>query len=340
MPDRGSPLLLTAALAYLLAAVLIAPAVAQTPANPELDRARAERQRLGSDLDHVTTELEQLTVAITDAESQRTRLEAEVTALEDLALNARQILTDRAVKAYMYGDFGPVGELMTAVQPGDLLERSQMLAGLGLRERVMVERAVIARAALASRQTALDRVLSTLRESDARGDTLRAELERAFSNAKADEAQLASQAERQRQLSRPGQRGVYSCPMGVPYHFRDTWGAPRSGGRRHKGVDMFAPYGGNVYAITNGSILRHSRSALGGLALYLKGDDGNVYYYAHLSSILPASRPGKRVVAGELIAKNGDSGNARGGAPHVHMEVRPNGAVNTNPYPFAAASCF
>jgi murein DD-endopeptidase MepM/ murein hydrolase activator NlpD len=338
--DRGSHLLLAVTLASVLTVGLVAPALAQGPVNPELDRARAERERLGSDLDRVTGELEQLTVAITDATLRRDRLESDLVALEQAALNARQMLTARAVQSYMYGHFGPVGELMTAVQPGDLLERSQILAGLGLRERAMIERAVIARAALASRRAELDRVVSTLRTSEARVAVLRAELDSAFARSKANEAALASRLERIRHVARAGQRGVYACPMGVPYHFRDTWGAPRSGGRRHKGVDMFAPYGGNVYAITKGRILRHSRSGLGGLAIYLQGDDGNVYYYAHLASILPAYQPGKRVDAGELIAYNGDSGNARGGAPHVHMEVRPGGGSNVNPYPFAAAACF
>jgi murein DD-endopeptidase MepM/ murein hydrolase activator NlpD len=103
---------------------------------------------------------------------------------------------------------------------------------------------------------------------------------------------------------------------------------------------MFAPYGMNVYAITSGVILRHSNSGLGGIGLYLSGDDGNVYYYAHLASILPAYRPGRRVEPGELIAYNGDTGNARGGAPHVHFEVRPGGGYNVNPYPYSAAACF
>jgi peptidoglycan LD-endopeptidase LytH len=87
-------------------------------------------------------------------------------------------------------------------------------------------------------------------------------------------------------------------------------------------------------------IARHSNSPLGGLGLYLAGDDGNQYYYSHLQQIYPDYQPGRRVEAGERIAANGDSGNARGGAPHIHFEVRPGGGAQINPYPHAAAACF
>jgi len=340
VPTRHLNFLFLVAFASVLAVADLYPALAQGAPNPELDHVRGERERLERDLDAMTAEVERLNVAITDAQAKRDRLESDVAALQRAAFDARQVLTAQAVQAYMYGEFGPVGELMAAVQPSDVLERSRMLAGLGLREREHSERAVISRAALASRQAELDSVLTTLRTSEARVAVLRTDLEAAFRRVKASEADIASRLQRQRQISRAGQRGIYACPMGVPYHFRDTWGAPRSGGRSHKGVDMFAPYGGEVYAITDGRILRHSSSGLGGLGLYLRGDDGNVYYYAHLASIRPSYGPGKKVAAGELIAYNGDSGNARGGAPHVHMEVRPGGGGNTNPYPFAAAACF
>ncbi len=54
-----------------------------------------------------------------------------------------------------------------------------------------------------------------------------------------------------------------------------------------------------------------------------------------------------RVVAdrpdGLLVGAVGDEPtdrNARGGAPHIHLEVRPGGTAPVSPYPFAAAACF
>ncbi|MEO2109219.1 MAG: hypothetical protein ABGZ36_26750 [Actinomycetota bacterium] len=36
---------------------------------------------------------------------------------------------------------------------------------------------------------------------------------------------------------------VMACPLGPPNGFSSSWGAPRSGGRSHEGVDMFAARG-------------------------------------------------------------------------------------------------
>jgi len=97
------------------------------------------------------------------------------------------------------------------------------------------------------------------------------------------------------------------------------------------------PLGNNVHAIVDGVISRQTNSSLGGISLYLKGDDGNEYYYAHLMRY--ESHVGQRVKAGELIAINGQTGNARFTAPHVHFEVHPGGGAPVNPYPYVKAAC-
>jgi murein DD-endopeptidase MepM/ murein hydrolase activator NlpD len=117
--------------------------------------------------------------------------------------------------------------------------------------------------------------------------------------------------------------------------YGDSWGAPRSGGRRHEGVDMLAPIGVPIYAVVSGTAsFRQNR--LGGNAVSLVGDNGNRYYYAHLSRYEGQSR---RVVQGEIIGYNGDTGNATG-VPHLHFEVHPGGGLAVNPTPSVrAAGC-
>ena len=124
------------------------------------------------------------------------------------------------------------------------------------------------------------------------------------------------------------------CPMnGSAYG--DSWGAPRSGGRSHEGVDMLAPMGTPIYAVVSGSV-NFRQNRLGGNAASLVGDNGNRYYYAHFASYEGVSR---RVNQGDVIGYNGDTGNATG-TPHLHFEVHPGGGLAVNPTPSVrAAGC-
>jgi len=125
------------------------------------------------------------------------------------------------------------------------------------------------------------------------------------------------------------------CPMpGGAYG--DTWGAPRSGGRRHEGVDIIAPTGIPIYAVTSGQVSFRS-NRLGGNTVSLLGDSGNRYYYAHLSRYEGGNR---YVVQGEIIGYNGDSGNAKFSTPHLHFQIMPGNGRPVNPYPSVrAAGC-
>jgi len=126
----------------------------------------------------------------------------------------------------------------------------------------------------------------------------------------------------------------FLCPIGGPTTFSDTWGAARSGGRSHKGVDMFATRGTPVVASVGGEV-RQRNSRLGGLSYYLDGDDGNRYYGAHLDSFGASGR----VEAGTVIGTVGNSGNARFSSPHLHFEVMPGGGRAVNPTPTVRAAC-
>lgn len=117
------------------------------------------------------------------------------------------------------------------------------------------------------------------------------------------------------------------CPLnGSAYG--DSWGGPRSGGRRHEGVDMLAPTGSPLYAVVSGTVtFRQNR--LGGNAASIVGDNGNRYYYAHLSRYEGGNR---RVAQGDVIGYVGDTGNATG-IPHLHFEIHPGGGLAVNPTP-------
>ena len=128
--------------------------------------------------------------------------------------------------------------------------------------------------------------------------------------------------------------GEWRCPVQGRHQFSEGWGQPRPGGRRHLGVDMFAARGTTVVASVGGT-MEHSTGSVAGLAFYLRGDDGNTYYGAHLDTIAPAGR----VEQGAFVGTVGSTGNARGTTPHLHFEIKPGGGANVDPFPTLETWC-
>lgn len=100
------------------------------------------------------------------------------------------------------------------------------------------------------------------------------------------------------------------------------FGDARDGGRRtHLGIDIAAPRGTAVVAVSDGRVERVENTKFGGRVVWLT-EDGSArrHYFAHLESIKVAR--GQRVRAGQTIGTVGTSGNASSTAPHLHYAVR------------------
>ena len=127
-------------------------------------------------------------------------------------------------------------------------------------------------------------------------------------------------------------------PAQGPCSYTDTYGAPRSGGRAHEGVDIIAKAGQWVYAVSDGTLTKKyldSPGSLSGNGWRLTIAGGTYFFYAHLSAFAPGLSVGSSVKAGQIIGQVGMTGDAP--IPHLHFEVHPGGGASVNPTPVVKA---
>lgn len=118
-----------------------------------------------------------------------------------------------------------------------------------------------------------------------------------------------------------------------PERLYDSWDDPREGGRRrHRGIDIFAPRGTHIVAVTDASISYIGNWGKGGRSLWLTTEEGVSFYYAHLDRWVPGLYEGMPVRKGDIIGYVGNTGNALDTPPHLHFAVIQNDEA-VNPYP-------
>lgn len=113
----------------------------------------------------------------------------------------------------------------------------------------------------------------------------------------------------------------------------DSWGDSRDGGkRRHRGIDIFAPRGTPVVAVSDGIVSYIGTQSKGGMCLWLTTEAGASFYYAHLDRWAAGLYEGMSVHSGDLLGYVGNTGNAISTPSHLHFQVTENDET-VNPYP-------
>jgi murein DD-endopeptidase MepM/ murein hydrolase activator NlpD len=135
----------------------------------------------------------------------------------------------------------------------------------------------------------------------------------------------------------------YVFPVHGPASFTDTFGAGRAVVGWHHGEDIFAPIGAPVLAVAKGTVFSVGWNDLGGNRLWLRDEQGNEFYYAHLSAFSPLAVDGAHVQAGDVLGFVGNTGDAETTPPHLHFEIHPVGLLPlgydgvVNPYRYLLA---
>jgi len=310
--------------------------------NGDLDKALLEYHQINGELEELNHRIDVIVLRVGDHERQA----------QELSSRARELVTE----AYMSAGTGSIQVAFEAENIQDLLT-----------SQVLIDRATDADLFELDRLDALRREMDRLRDelkvdqarieelSDAAAANVAVvdELQRAAAteyartDAAAREARAKFEEEQRRKALEEARRksgaaggvGViagFQCP--VPgARFINDWGFSRSGGRTHKGTDMFAPRGTPVLASGSGSVSLKTNS-LGGIVAYLYTGSA-MYYYAHLDGYAAGISSGSQVSTGTVIGFVGNSGNAIGASPHLHFQIHPGGGSPVNPYPTLRASC-
>lgn len=331
------------------------------------ESAAAERAAAIEDLDQAVTayeavrgELEALTFTIG-------RLRGRIDDYEGETQDLREEVRARAVQSYMNGDerdpvarvFAPetvqqsiIAREVLSLAVASEAEQLQSLAATTAEMARLREELDTDSARLAELRAEADAIVNRMNELYEAADLVFDVADAEYVEVKADrEEQIRreEEARRQRELMQAALQlpaeGVpewvtpgFICPVGGSSWFLDTWGAPRSGGRTHKGVDMMGPRGTPLVSVGSG-IVRKSYGTLGGNIVWLYADHGVNYFYAHLDSYPSGLVDGQWVSRGQVIGYIGDTGNPRPGAYHVHFGIYPGGITAVNPYPSVQRVC-
>lgn len=348
-------------LLILAMAAGVSPAAAQS--RQDVDEAKRKAQAALEELRALGTRLEEAVVHYQQVNAELEEVSYRVVrltqAIEDYEAEARDLrgrVNARAVEAYIEGGVGFVKLVLESSSVNELLAGQEFLQraaelDLGAIQRLSATRARMdqVRAQLAEEQARLqvlqqealaakEQLDGLVIEADAVYRELQAEYQDVLAEYEAEQRRLRLAALARAQGAAAGAPAAatpgFICPMAG--FFINDWGFPRSGGRTHKGTDIFAAYGQPIVAVADG-VVSVRNGGLGGLSIWLVASYGTAFYYAHLSGA--AVGDGSQVSRGQVIAYNGSSGNATGGAPHLHFQIHPGGGAPVNPYPTLAAYC-
>lgn len=294
----------------------------------QLAALKAQTRTAGAAFDRAYWKLDEAEVRI-----EKTDARIGVTT-KNLAV-ARRKLNTHAAAMYRREESGYMSVLLGASSFENLVTRLDYLKRIGSSDAQVIatvkglrKRLVEQRAALVKERTSRKRALVGLRAQRDRLQTRLKAKTADFLRVKAQLDSIRGGSNRPSGVtSLPGPNGMV-FPVHGAYYYANTWGASRGGGRRrHQGTDIMSPTGTPCVAVLSGTVSSKT-GGLGGKTIWLTADNGWRFYYAHLDGW--AVRSG-HVKAGQIIGYVGSTGNAAGGAPHLHFEIHPSGAA-VNPY--------
>ena len=92
-------------------------------------------------------------------------------------------------------------------------------------------------------------------------------------------------------------------------------------GRNHAAIDIYANTGTPIVAPVSGTVIASSSGKIGGNYVRIRGDDGVIYYFAHMAQRSHLQK-GQRISRADIVGRVGNTGSARSTSPHLHFSMR------------------
>lgn len=325
-----------------LTALLLAALLAGVPA--EALGAKTSTEKLQEQLAAVQAEYRKAGAAydkafwkLDETESRIEKTDARIAAAEDELVAARALLASRVAGMYRSDGVDYLSVLLGAGSFEEMVTRLEFVRRINQADTDAIRKVVDLEAELVAQRSALEKERADRAAAASSLKKERDALQKRMRSKKAEYDKVKSKLDAARRGSSGGSSYAPAGPNGMVFpvqgvnYYSNTWGASRSGGRRrHQGTDIMAPTGTPCVAVLSGTVTSKN-SGLGGKTIWLTADNGWKFYYAHLNGWKVKSG---RVRAGQVIGYVGSTGNASGGAPHLHFEIHPGGGGAVNPYPY------
>ena len=356
--------------ALVLSGSLLTPVTTLAVTQAEVDEACAEYRDAKEILDAAIAERDQAQAHVAELYGEREEISDRVTRLSDQIAERyeeleglRQAVIDWAVESYMAAEIEIGGLVLQAGSLEDLVTGQEFVNAVTTERIASVDRWRLILSETETMEQQLNRQKADLLLLEIQADQQALTLAAATDEVLFGTRQLKGECnrlyrQRQDELARaraleaarrggtaagvgPDVTPGFVCPMDpAATSFINDWGFPRSGGRTHRGNDLFAPRGQPVYAVADG-VVTLVQGGLGGIGVWLSSNYGVDFYYAHFQGYASGLSSGTRVSKGQLIGYNGNTGNARTTPPHVHFQLHPGGRTSQpfNPYPTLVRAC-
>ena len=344
---KAISLLLSVLLIFTLCGQSIVFASSQTQIQGELDDVKDAQDEVGKkmaqvekDVKELQSKVDGLNYKISKTTEEIESISAKIEKKEKEMQNQENNLNKRLRVMYKSGSVGFIDILLGSGSISEFVSNIEIVKKIyqndvDVLKTLKKEHAALekVKSELKSKRADLAVQKKELANEKASLDKKKKELEKDEDALKAEADKLTEKLKSLIDTSKPYSGGVFQWPCPSSRYITSSYGnrlhPVLKVWKFHTGIDIGASSGNDITAAAAGKVIMSTYYGGYGNCVMIDHGGGIVTLYGHASRLLVGQ--GEKVVKGQTIAKVGSTGRSTG--PHLHFEVRKNGAyVNPMSY--------